>query len=166
MSFSKETGLSPNSWCWQPQNLETNASIWNQEGCAEIFLKKCSGTYVMRFPPRTAQAGTVRKRVGKWNLGLICCTYPLLSISAGAEPMERALIHGALPTTLKTHPRTLARGYSWVTWKPSCIFGLKSTKAGSLSLSPHPHTCCSCPFSVPLLVLLSFTAQPLLQDLI
>lgn len=38
----------------------------------------------MRFPPRTAQAGTVRKTVRKWNLGLPLYTYPLVCISAGA----------------------------------------------------------------------------------
>lgn len=101
MSFSKETGPSPNSWCWQPQNLGTNASSCNQERGTEVLLKKYRGTYVKRFAPRTAQAGTVRRTVRKWNLGLPLCQYPLLCISAGAEPMERALIHGALPTTPK-----------------------------------------------------------------
>lgn len=61
----------------------------------KVFFKKCRGTYVMRFPPRTSQTGTVRKTVRKWNLGLPLCTYPLLCISAGAEAKERALIHGA-----------------------------------------------------------------------
>lgn len=174
MSFSKEISLSPNSWCWQPQNLGTNASSCNQERGTEVLLKKYRGTYVKRFAPRTAQAGTVRRAVRKWNLGLPLCQYPLLCISAGAEPMERALIHGALPTTLKYcgkhiqghQPEAVAESPG----NPSCVFGLRSSRrVRSLHIF---HFCLTSTlaalgsFSVPLLILFSFTAQPLLQDLI
>lgn len=103
MSFSKETGSQPKLTVLAATKLG-NKCLRLKSG--KVFLKKHRGTYVMRFAPRTAQAGTVRKPVRKWNLGLPLYTYPLLCISAGAEPMERALIHGAVPTTLilwKTH---------------------------------------------------------------
>lgn len=135
------------------------------KGC---ILKKCKGTYVMRFPPGTAQAGIVRKTARKWNLGLPLCTclssavHFCRSRAHGESSHSWSLTHHS-KILWETHPRTPARGVAELPGNLPVAFAWEAPEEyndGNVSFCLTSLAALG-PFSVPLLILLySTTTAP------
>lgn len=86
------------------------------KGMQRQFLKNCRVTYVKRFPPRTAKAGTARrtvKKMGSWTLNSVrALCHALLQEQGPQREFSSMELHPYCKILWKTHPRMLARGSS------------------------------------------------------